>query len=200
MENIHLLQRLPRKTIVQHPAAQFGVHCMKGDIDGGEMIPAYSVNIMLRHIRQRHIITLQEGESGVIILEIQSFPHIRRHLVYKAENTLIPAAPVRIHKPGLKFDSQILVEVLLNLQKPLFSVSFLNQDLNIGILNQKLIVKYIFDFLLIDRQQQISCFDFQFFGNAPGQNALDSVRFSFHGSFFFRGIFIHIICSFSYYL
>ena len=57
------------------------------------------------------------------------------------------AAPIFVHQPVLKRNSQILVVLLVNLQQPFFTVRPADQYFNVFILRQVLIVKNIHDLL-----------------------------------------------------
>mgnify|MGYP007025233869 CR=1 FL=1 len=55
------------------------------------MAEEQNFDILLPHIGQRNIITLQKRQSCIVILKIQGFPHTGRHLVNKTENTFVAA-------------------------------------------------------------------------------------------------------------
>ena len=57
---------------------------------------------MIGHICKGHIVPLQKGKPGIIILKVQALPHSRRHLVYKTENT---PAPINVEK-----DTHLVIE------------------------------------------------------------------------------------------
>ena len=61
------------------------------------MISDDPLKFVIAHIGEGHIVSLKKTEPGIIVLEIQGFPHPRRHLVNKAENTLVAAGTVSIH-------------------------------------------------------------------------------------------------------
>ena len=124
---------------------------------------------MIRHIGQRHIISLQKGKSCVIILKIKSFTHSRRHLINKTKYALIPAMSVLIHQSVLKFDPQIFLWILIHFQQPLFPVSFLYQDFNVGFLNQELIVKHILYLFTVYGNQPVPLLNSQFLRDALRQ-------------------------------
>ena len=158
IEFLHLLQRLPRKPVMQHLAAQFRVGRVKGNIDRLQMILYDPPNVMITHIRQCNIVSLQERESGIIILKIQRLPHSLRHLVDKAEHTLVSAGTVLIHQSLFKLDPQIFFIILLDLQLPLFSVRFLDQKNQFLIIYKVMIIKDILDLLVIDTDQAVPRF------------------------------------------
>ena len=139
---------------------------MHGYIDRCQMEPDDPVDILFRHIGKRNVISLQEGKSGIIILKIQSFPHSLWHLVNKTEHTLVMAGMVFIHQTVFKHKSDILRIILLNLQLPFFATCFPYQKHNIFFLDQKLIIKYIFDFFSVYSQQKITGFNLHFLTNA----------------------------------
>ena len=109
---------------MQHPAPEFGIRCLKRYINGGQVIFNNPLHIPFGHIGKRHIITLKEGKSGIIILKIKAFPHSLRHLIDKAENTFIAAGTVFIHQSVFKGNSQILFIILIYFQEPFFTGGF----------------------------------------------------------------------------
>ena len=134
---------------------------MKRNIYGCQMIIDDPVNIMIAHIGQRHIITLQKGQSGIVILKIQSIPHTRRHLVDKAEHALIPAGTVLIHKAVDKGNSQILFQILFDLQLPFLTIRFSYQHGQVLIICQIMIIKYIFYWFTVNGNKLIPRLDLQ---------------------------------------
>ena len=137
---------------------------------------------MVRHIGQRHVIPLQKGKPGIVVLKIQCLTHPLRHLVDKAENTLIVAGTVIVHQPVFKFNPQILLIILIDFQKPFFPVRFFQEHLNIFILHQILVIKNIPDFLPVNPKQRIPFLHLHLLRNASLQNL------PYHMSFHFRAI------------
>ena len=60
IEYIRLFQRFSRETVVQHPAAQLGIHRLERNIDRLQTVFYDPLDVMFTHIRQRHIIPLQK--------------------------------------------------------------------------------------------------------------------------------------------
>ena len=179
-EPVHLLQGLPGEAVVQHPAAQLWIHGLEGDIDGGETVSADPVDVMVRHIGQGHIVPLQEGEPGIVVLEIQGVPHAGGHLVDEAEYALIVAVPVLVHQAALELQPQILVIVLVHLQEPLLPVRLLQEQLDIGVLYHELVVENILHFHAVDGDQPVAGCDFQFLPNASGHHPLYDMGLVLH--------------------
>ena len=65
---------------------------------GSEMIMDDPVNVVIAHICECHIVALQKRQSRIVILKIQRFPHSRRHLIDKTENTVVSAGTVIVHQ------------------------------------------------------------------------------------------------------
>ena len=108
---------------MEHLTAQLRIRRLYRNIDRRKLHLDYTLYIPVAHIGQRNIISLQERQSGIIILKIQGFPHSRRHLVY---NTLVAAGAVFTHQAVLKFNPKIILILLLDLKKPFLSVTFPN--------------------------------------------------------------------------
>ena len=107
------------KPLPKYFAAKLRIHCLKRHIDRRKVIFDHTFNIFLTHIRQCNIISLQKRKPGIIILEIQCFSHAWRHLIDKAEHTVIAAGTVIIHQAILEFDSKIFIVILLNFKFPI---------------------------------------------------------------------------------
>mgnify|MGYP000479919929 CR=1 FL=1 len=86
---------------------------------------------MLFHVCQCNIISLQEGQTRIVILKIQGIPHALRHLIDKAENTVIAAGAIIVHQTGLEYDTDIFIVILLNLQHFFRSISRADQQLTV---------------------------------------------------------------------
>ena len=130
-------------------------------------------NIVFAHVGQRHIVALEEGQPGIIVLKIQRIPHPRRHLVDEAENALVPAGTVFIHQPLFKFQPQVFVNLLLYLQLPLLAVRLLDQQQDLLFFYIITIIKYILDLLSVHREQPVPRLDAHLPSNTPGLNGAD---------------------------
>ena len=62
---------------------------MDRDIDGLQSIFYDVLNIRVLHIGERHIISLEETETRVIVFKIECVPHSSRHLIDEAKNTAV---------------------------------------------------------------------------------------------------------------
>ena len=125
---------------------------MKGNINRFQMVPDDPVNVMIAHIGKRNIISLQERKARVVILEIESVSHAFRHLINKTENALVATGTILIHQTFSKINPQILFIFFFYFKFPLFAISFFDQKRQLLIVNKKMVIKYVFNFLTIDRQ------------------------------------------------
>ena len=156
------------------------------------MIADDPVNVVLAHVGQGHIVSLEERKAGIVVLKIERFPHARRHLVNKTKNTFIMTGAVIIHEAVLKFHSEIILKLLLDLQLPLFPVGFLNQYGQVFFIDQVMIIEDILDLLIVDGQQKIPGFNPQFLRDAARfyRTHLMAVVFFLHVVFSFALIII----------
>ena len=180
---------------MEHLAAKLRIHCLERNIDRRQVIFDHPLNILLAHIRQCHIVSLQEGKPGIIILKIESLPHSRRHLVDKAEHAMVAAGTVIIHQAILKLYSQILIIILLHFQLPDLSVGFLYKKFYIFIVHQITVIKNILHRLMIDLCQHISRLQLQLLADASRKNFGNLMFLFFHGVPFFLSFgyaFVHI--------
>ena len=65
------------------------VHRLDRDIDRSQMETDDTLDILVLHICQGDVVSLEERKSRVIVLKEESFTHSRRHLVDKAEDALV---------------------------------------------------------------------------------------------------------------
>ncbi len=135
---------------------------MKGNIDRRQAVPDNPLHIPFRHIGERHIIALQKGKPGIVVLKIKRFPHALGHLVNETENAFVPAGPILVHQPVFKKNPQVLVISLFNFQQPLFPGRLFHQNLHIFFLCQILVIKNILYFFAVYAKQPVPRFDFHF--------------------------------------
>ena len=170
IEHVRFLKRIAREPVVQHPAPQFRVRCLKRDVNGLQPVSYNPFNIMVAHIGQSNIIPLKERKPGIIILEIQGIPHSLRHLINKTEDAFIIAGTILIHEPPAEINPQLFIGIFLNLQLPLFSVRLFDQQNDLFILHVKLIIKNVFNLMPVNLQKLISRFYAHLFRNASRQH------------------------------
>ena len=75
IELIHFLQGVSGEPVVQHSAPEFGIRCLERDIDRFQTITYDPFNIMIAHISECHIISLQKRQAGIIIFKVKRIPH-----------------------------------------------------------------------------------------------------------------------------
>ena len=183
IKSVHLFQRLSRKPVMKHPAAQFRIGRLEGNIDRGQVILDNPVHILLRHVGEGHIISLQKRKPGIIVFKVQRFPHPLRHLVNKTENTFIGTGAVIIHQTIVKGHSQIFFIILVYFQQPFFTGGLRNQHLHIFLFNHILVVKNILHRLSIDFQQPVSRLNSHFLSDSAFFHSLDQMAFFLHEFF-----------------
>ena len=169
IETVHFFQSLPGKSIVQHFASKIRVHRLKRNIHWFHMIIYNAINVMIRHVCQCDIISLQKRKPGIIIFKIKCITHTFWHLINKAENTFIMAGTIVIHQTIFKLNPDIIFILFFYLKLPFFPVRFTYQKFHIFIIHQIMIVQNIFDLFPAYRNQFVSRFNFQFFRNASRQ-------------------------------
>ncbi len=139
---------------------------MHGNIDRLQAVSDDSLDIILLHIGQCNIISLQKRKPGIIVLKIQRIAHSFRHLIDKTKDAFIPAGLIIIHQSAFKHNAQIFVVVFFDFKFPFFPVRFSDQNSNFLFMNQIMIIKHIFDLLPVDTNQRISGRNVQFICDA----------------------------------
>ena len=180
-QTLYLRKNVSSKTVVQHFAAQLGIHCMERYIDRLQMIPNNTVNIMVAHIRKRYVISLQKREPRIVIFKIQRITHALWHLIDETENTFVTAGTVFIHQRILKSNPKILLKLFLDLKLPLFSVCLSHQHCQIFFIDIIVIVKNIFNLLPVYCEKHITRLQLHLLRNTSRINAFN---FMFHAILF----------------
>ena len=165
IKKVKIAQRIAGETVFQHPDPKFGLRRVHRDIHRLHPVTDNALDVALLHIGQGYIVALKKGQTGIVILEIQGFPHAFRHLVDETENTGIRAAPVITHQVACKDNPKVLIGVLFDLKLPLLAAGLLDEKHQFLIACQRTPVKDVFDLLPVHREHVIACFDFQFFCN-----------------------------------
>ena len=111
----------------EHFPPQIRVGALDRNKQRREMVLLDSLKICIHHIGKGDKIAIEEGHAIVVILDVQAVPHIRSHLVHKAEITVIGTVPDTIKHRRLKLYSQLLVIILVKFQDFLLSVGMLNE-------------------------------------------------------------------------
>ena len=136
---------------MEHLAAQLRIGGVHRNVDRRQLKINDTLDVMLFHVGQRHIVSLKEGKTGIIVLKIKGFAHARRHLVNETENAFVAAGLVIAHKSVLKGDAKILV-LIFYFQLPLLAVCLFHQHDHAFAVYIIFIIKDIFHFISIDRK------------------------------------------------
>ena len=92
------------------------------------MVADNPVDIVVAHVGQCNIVSLQEGQTRIVILKIQGGTHSRRHLIDEAENAVVAAGTVLIHELVLECDADFLVILFFDFQVPFLAVLFPDRE------------------------------------------------------------------------
>src|SRR5699024_6065105 len=112
----HSLHDISGLIVVEHHFPQLRVGRMDGNIYGRKVVVYYSLDVLVLHVCQSDVITLQKRKSCIIVLEVESLSHTLRELVDEAEYAFVAAASGVVHKSALKYYAKILVIVLFYLR------------------------------------------------------------------------------------
>lgn len=136
------------------------------------------------HVGQCNIVSLQEGQTRIVILKIQGGTHSRRHLIDEAENAVVAAGTVLIHELVLECDADFLVILFFDFQVPFLAVLFPDREFQIRVVGLEVVIEDVLDDFPVHAEQFISRFEFQFFGNTARFYCLDNMfRLVFHRSY-----------------
>ena len=148
------------------------------------MVADNPVDIVVAHVGQCNIVSLQEGQTRIVILKIQGGTHSRRHLIDEAENAVVAAGTVLIHELVLEYDADFLVILFFDFQVPFLAVLFPDREFQIRVVGLEVVIEDVLDDFPVHAEQFIARFEFQFFGNTARFYCLDNVfRLVFHRSY-----------------
>ena len=102
LKKLKLLDDIASKPVVKHPAAQFRLCSVDGNIDRHDVIADDAFLFLWAQIRQRDVIAVEKGHPFVVVFDVERVPHARRHLIDEAEDALIGASP---DLPGVPLDN-----------------------------------------------------------------------------------------------
>ena len=113
------------------------------------MHPADSVDVLVVHIGHGNIIAEKEREPGVVVLEVEGFPHSLRKLVDEAEDALVGAAMLFVHEVGLEFEADVLVLLLPDAKQALPPVA-VEHEVQDAVHQVETIVQHVGDGMAVD--------------------------------------------------
>ena len=140
------------------------------------MVADNPVDIVVAHVGQCNIVSLQEGQTRIVILKIQGGTHSRRHLIDEAENAVVAAGTVLIHELVLECDADFLVILFFDFQVPFLAVLFPDREFQIRVVGLEVVIEDVLDDFPVHAEQ--------FFGNTARFYCLDNMfRLVFHRSY-----------------
>ena len=145
------------------------------------------VDVLVAHIRQRDVISLKEGQAGIVVLKVQGIPHARRHLVDEAEDTFVPAGAVLAHEAVFKGEPQIL-SAAVDFKLPLFPILLSHEKRKFLALGHVFIVKNVFDFVPVYGKKKIAGLQLQLFPDGAWRHGRDLMAGIFQ--WFFPSLFV----------
>ena len=110
------------------------------------------LGLPLGKVGQRGIVAQQKAQALIIVLDIQGWAHIGRHLVYKTEQAVVGALVHLIHQIGLKIQAQILPLRLSDGNRAHMVIPAQPQH-RFGIIAVKPVVQHVHDLVAVDLQQ-----------------------------------------------
>ena len=109
IKHFQVRKHLARVFVAEHFNAQFGICRMHGDIHRRHFHIYYTTYVPLSEVRKRDIVALQKGKAGVVVLEIYALSHSAGVLVDKAEDAVVCAPALFVHKISRKVQTDIVI-------------------------------------------------------------------------------------------
>ena len=133
----------------------------------------YTAEIFRRQIRQRDEISEKKTQAIIVVLDRQSFSHVRGNHVHETKDAMIFATPHAVENRRGKFRAKFFVDVFFKRNNFAFAVRVLNQKFNFLFGELKTQIDYVGKFVPVDRQNFIARRKFEFFGEAARRDVAD---------------------------
>ena len=149
LEDIH---DLPAARVADELGAQVGVGGVDGDIQRADFQIAYALQLALGEVRAGDVVSREEREARVIVLEVERFAQALRQLVDEAENAAVRAAGRAVHQVRLKVQSGVFALFFADVNGP--GIAELHREL--FVVRPVFIIEHIADLVPVDKMQLIS--------------------------------------------
>ena len=152
---------------------QLGIRGVDGHIDGADVQVDDPLGLPFREIGQGGIVAQQKAEPLVIVLDIQGRPHIGRHLIHEAEQTVVGAPVHLVHQVSGEIQAQILPLRLADGDCADVTIPRKAQH-RLRIVAVKPVVQHVHDLVAVDLQQLLACGDPGLFRRGMGIDGCDN--------------------------
>ena len=142
-----------RRAVAHHLCAHLRIRGMDGDIQRADAPAEDALQLLLRNVRQRHIIAHDEREAPIIVLDKQAGAHIARHLIDKAKDAAVGAGAHFAHQAGGKRQTERLAFPLADGNRPLFAPIAEQRNAQQSGRGQVFIIDKVQHRLAVDREQ-----------------------------------------------
>ena len=129
---------------------------MDRDVDGGDAQVDDPLHLPGGEVGQGEVVAQQEGQPGVVVLEVEGGPHPRGHLVHKAEDAVVGAGPGPVHEVGLKLQPQILPLAFADPEGAHRPLRAFQGELQPGVVAVKFIVQHVHNGAAVDVGEYLS--------------------------------------------
>ena len=100
--------------VAEELGTKLGIGGVDGNVNGTDVQVDDALRLALGKVGERDVIAHQEAEACIVILKIERLSHIGRHLIDKAEQTMVGAGARLIHQIGIKVEPEILALFLFH--------------------------------------------------------------------------------------
>ncbi len=107
-------QRGGASTVAEHPRAHLGIGGVDGDEQRRQPLGHDPLEVALREPGEGGEVPVQEGQSVVVVLEVEALPHPGRQLVDEAELAVVVTGAHLVEEGGADLDAEQLPLVLLD--------------------------------------------------------------------------------------
>ena len=149
-EPLHDVDALPGPPVFQHLCPQGPVGGVDGYVNGEDTQVDNPLYLPGGEIGEGEVVAQQEGQAGVVVLEVEGGAHPRGHLVHKAEDAPVGAGPSPVHQVGLKLQPQVLPLGFAHPESADRPLRAFQGELQPGVVAVKLVVQHVHDGMAVD--------------------------------------------------
>ena len=142
---VHDIDAFSRVFVLQELYAQLGIGRVNGYVHRAYVQVDYALYLALGEVCERDVVSQQEAQAGVVVLEVHGLAHALGELVDKAEQTVVRAASGIIHEILGKLKTEIAPLRLFNAHRVLRAVGPAQRYVQHGLIGEIFIVEHVVD-------------------------------------------------------
>ena len=176
---LHGADTLTGAGIAQHADTQLRIHRMDRYVHRAHMKGDDPIDLPRGEVGQSDVVSQQEAQAGIVVLEVHRRAHALRKLVDEAEDTVVRTGTRPVHQIALKIQTQVAALRLVNMQAVFRAVRPGEQQMQIPVIGIEFVVQDVEDAFSVDAEKTVTDGG-PLFQRAAGIDAADHILHSVH--------------------